>query len=60
MGWSQGGVTAFHMAAQYPENIEKLIAFGTFARIDDKFFENRGKCGTFTTRILLEVTSAAK
>ena len=55
LGWSQGGVTGVHLAALFPENIEKLVVFGTFACIDDKVMNNKRKCQIFINRALLGV-----
>jgi valacyclovir hydrolase len=41
LGWSQGAVTAIHLAATAPENVQSLIGFGTFAYIDEVILSDR-------------------
>lgn len=39
IGWSDGGITALIMAALYPDNVRKLVSFGSSAFITDKDLE---------------------
>jgi len=35
LGWSDGGITAFHIAAKYPDSIRKMVVWGSNAYVNE-------------------------